>query len=906
MAINIITLGNRTKKSKWKAGVMQGGTFSSKWHSGIAIGGQFLDAEWNRGQMDGGNWRRGNWYSLDLSGNYDKSFSVWNSGIWYNDKNPKIKVDNIFRSIWNGGTWNSQATPFSWSGDLQQFFIDNTSVWLENSGSMFLGGVWRRGEWNGGTMWGSTFQSLTLSNSYNITQSVWNSGKFLKSVWHGGEWNNSSDDLRGSQFGGWINQTPNTTPSITQIKIGSGIKLNPTDELPILDVPNNALTFQKFGKTFVQTLSPYNDQFTNVFSSIWLRGNFNGGMFNYSSWFSVDARRNQDISYPTNTTYNSSFNRGLFFNSQFNGGQVIGLDSTITFHTSEFNLGHWRSLSGTTSQVFQNSVWNAGIWEGGESILSVHNSGVRGYIINNNTTSGRDNISNIAADAITENSPKYLAVPIPEDKENFIFIPGNILNSQGSITTSIKINGSAIKTGKGDLFWYDGDEWNQIVNWTSGETQNLTRLLGELNNVNGFNNMVRSGTTTTATPNYLLFTGRVDNRASAWLNGTARGSVFNGGEWRKGTFTYYRVKGSDSYDFILGEKDWFGIDWSEDKIEPGVWTRGIWRGGYFGVDQITPEIETPVIGRFITSTQTDNEANLKSIWMSLPVPNPSTPSTIWTGTQNVNVMATNTRLGVNSAWAARQMYYDSANIPTIGTAAKLPLPDKTYNQTLTDSGNANKIPTTELLTGQFSSLFTRNNQSLSSIPVSNITGNVFTVASAITLSYNTGITEVVINVTGSTPTWSKYIVQGVTGNTFSLPITGVTGVFVAAYVVEYSWSEFNGQFVNGIFDDSRRFDSTGTILSELGYKVPYMGPNAIFGNVNNVLDDFYLPLDRVEFDSVQGRRILTWDPISGIESVFPASIKWDGTLKLDYEWTEPPIVGDEDDSEPLFDGGGGA
>jgi len=905
MATNQTTLnlGKRNQRARWKSGVHEGGIISSTWHSGISTGGDFADIVWNRGIKGGGIFSRGVWNSLDLSSTFDNNQSVWNRGAWYNIPDARLKstVTEIFFSIWNGGTWNSGSEPFTWSGDLITWNIGTKSVILPEADSLFLGGVWNRGEWNGGIFFGSTWQSLNLGGGYDITQSVWNGGKFLRSVWHGGIWN-YTDDLRASQFGDWIQQS-NTL--FNPVFITSGIVLNENDEIPEIEVPEiNELSYFKFGKYLINPISPYDDTdySTGLFSSIWLRGIWNGGIFKFSKWYSSiknGANISSDITYPA-TVYNSTFNAGLFFGSIFNGGQVQGLTEAVTFNSSVWNIGHWRVLSGQTStSIFQNSIWNSGIWEGGRAILSVFNSGVREYAVSSNRTiSGdRDGFDAAAPAILSGEIPDYIRIPIPGALGDTVYTPANIINNQGDKTIGIKINSSDISSGKGDLFWANTSEWNTIVSWTSGTTQNLNRLLGEINSINNNNNMVLSGSTNTASRNIMLFTGQVDNRATIWLNGTAEGVVWNGGEWRNGTFTYYRVRGETTTS--PSDLDWFGIEegFDIDKIEPGVWTRGIWRGGTFGIDQ--PPVTTIVTGlpsvRYLYVNQPDNVANLKSIWMSIPAQNPN--NTVYNGNQFVSVYDETARLGLNVEWTARQIYYDSGNIPAPSVAAQLPLPDKANNTLLTSSGNGSKIPNLQLLTGQFSSIFTRTNYYLAQIPIAGVTGNTIQVASAITLSYTPGITEVLVSTSGTTLVKTKYFVQGVTGNTFSVATTGFTNL-VGVQVIEYRWSQFSGQFVNGIFDDSRRFNA-GIEDSNLGYKVPYLSSNAIFGNVNNVFDQSYLPLDRIEFKQNGTRTILTWDPINGIESVFPANIKWDSTYKLNYEFSQPPTVGDEEDAEEL-------
>lgn len=463
-------------------------------------------------------------------------------------------------SIWHGGVWNSDLISnkeFSYQSSEYKFYNLNEGKQIELPvvNSIWLGGEWLRGEWNGGIfvngVWHSVSTSTTglalgyetnLGYKYDKTFSNWNGGMMLNSLWEGGTVNHNTSNLD-TVFGDITNYDIITQGSDfvwDSTKFKFKLSNNSTNILG-----KNVFNFNN--PTIAQTNSVNRvfSQFNNdgILSVYWRRGEWNGGMFQFSYWENKDIN-GTDLPIVSVNGNSSTFDSGCFYSSYWKGGLWNNRASTNTpdtqltntpnsiFYRSQWEKGYWKAdgLTGGTDNIeitdgiFSRSVWNAGVFEGGLFDLSIWRSGVTSNV--NLTYQG---------------TTTALTTAIPTGK-NYTFA----VNSTYTPTT-------------------------MIGNPTSTSYTNDASFITSIDSIIGGKKM--------------RYLGAVDNLASIWVNGTMRGSVWHGGVWQRGNFVSRNISSIDQYDFF--------DDSENNTIMSGVWVRGLWLSGYFSAYDDTNVIGQP-------------------------------------------------------------------------------------------------------------------------------------------------------------------------------------------------------------------------------------------------------------------------------------------------------------------------
>lgn len=437
----------------WKYGIKYNGELKTQgvnnrlhWLGGIHIGEDdkslVSNIIWYRGKWKGGKWLKGEWLSVDLNMVYDdtKIQSIWSGGEWYSNNyindSSNIYDLSLHDSIWYGGLWESEVLDnylYSYEGKFKTYRVNNRNIQIQKAKSMWIGGLWLRGFFNGGVFlngfWNSTEVDKTTSSNYEnkigLTyskyKSVFKKGKILNSIWEGGIVDDNID-MAETIFGDLIlSETSVRNDDFVWEKDFIFKKSSLTS--------NTSIYRKILGKDFFigyhngvgskdiiesrRVRGQYNSD--GIMSVYWKRGDFNNGIFQFSHWENKNLN-NQDIKEISNdtTTHSSIFHSGMFYSSYWEGGIWYGKPSTdlpdpnngvvptdylsvdeepkSIFYKSQWEKGYWVSpnsdyLTGTvddiplTNALFSRSIWSAGVFEGGIIELSIWRSGVKDDVI---------------------------------------------------------------------------------------------------------------------------------------------------------------------------------------------------------------------------------------------------------------------------------------------------------------------------------------------------------------------------------------------------------------------------------------------------------------------------------------------------------------------------------------------
>jgi hypothetical protein len=502
------------------------------------------------------------------------------------------KVEN-HDSVWHGGIWtspnvvkelDSNDEPVFYEHSYQNetynlYKVKNNQVLdLPKVNSLFLGGLWLRGEFDGGIFANGFWNSVNcedgstsgfiyeqrIGSYYDETYSVFKQGQMMNSIWEGGTVDAIGDKL--DTIFGELTQS-----SETIVNKDDSYDFTWTNDFEFKTSTANVYSPEIFGRTeFIGYHNdPINDgsdvnnleienkrvrrQFNadGVMSVYWKRGKFNNGMFQFSHFDSLDLNQIRQTIISEEVADNESIFNGMIYSSKWKNGLFIAeasddeypLADTVNdfdeepnslFYYSNWEKGYWKtdglettgggftitSPLDTTDDIqisnalFSRSIWSAGVFEGGIFDLSIWRSGV------------------------SENEPT-VTMKYKTTSETLV---GGDPNNLGYYIASKEVNGTNFDYG------------------TNG-VNILPQMENDLMFINNYKNLD------------LRFVGSVDNLASIWVNGTMRGSVWHGGIWQRGMFRERVFEKATDLDF-------FGNPQTEG-YQLGVWQRGIWMSGYF-------------------------------------------------------------------------------------------------------------------------------------------------------------------------------------------------------------------------------------------------------------------------------------------------------------------------------------
>ncbi len=551
--------------------------------------------------------------------------SVWHGGTWESEVKETGDEDEFGNPIFFKHTWESD--------DTKLYHVKNNQILtLPTVNSIWLGGLWLRGEFRGGIFANGFWHSVdckaatsgfayekSIGQTYNSTSSVFYNGKMINTIWYGGTVLNQGDKLD-VVFGDLINLDSNLTNSkdftwkhdefkfkksdfskaysndILGREIFTGYHYDPVND-------GSANRIEEIEKTRVRR-QVNSDGIMPVY---WKRGSFDNGMFQFSHWDSLNLNNDRQLIISEDENKNSSiFRRGLIHSSLWKSGLFYANSSrdrypfndtdepNSLFYYSHWERGYWKakglkkmnevlisspyysSLDTTdnieiSNALFSRSLWDAGVFEGGTMDLSIWRSGV------------------------TDNNIQL------EYKKGIVnLVPSSATNNLAFLVSD--------KAGTNTDFVFS----------TSG--------------VNGFN-FVENGTSfikNIKNSNY-RWVGSVDNMSSIFVNGHMKGSIWHGGIWQRGMFEHKNLVDIDFFDRDITSNV------TLDNYQLGIWNRGLWLSGYFSNydDRIIDKksINPQINNSYLFNNATTTEAGRRSLFMSIDAENV---------TDNGNIIGINT------------------------------------------------------------------------------------------------------------------------------------------------------------------------------------------------------------------------------------------------------------------------
>lgn len=495
--------------------------------------------------------------------------SIWHGGIWESKLLETGIIDEFGNPIFFKHTWEAPETKL--------YKIKNEQILTLNKvQSIWLGGLWLRGDFKGGIFSNGFWHSVKCQNStsgfeyeksieqvYNSTSSVFYNGKMINSIWYGGTVNNQEDKLD-VVFGDLTNLNSDLINSNDFVWKHSEFKFKKSDF-------SKAYSSQILGReTFtgfhydlfndntekrleeiekLRVRKQYNSD--GIMGVYWKRGEFDNGLFQFSHFDSLDLnnQRQKYISEKENKNY-SIFRKGIIYSSLWKNGLFYGnstreiypfLDTeepNSLFYYSHWEKGYWKSKGlknvqildihgnnisslDTTDNIqisnslFSRSLWDAGVFEGGIMDLSIWRSGV----FDNNI--------------------------ILEYKNSSI----NLINSTNNNLAFFVDN----KAGTNTDFEFS----------TNGLSGGFNFILNGTDFINNIKNTK------------YRWLGSVDNLSSIFVNGHMRGTIWHGGIWQRGMFQHKDLVDVDFFNRNLI------TNFSLPKFQLGIWNRGLWLSGYF-------------------------------------------------------------------------------------------------------------------------------------------------------------------------------------------------------------------------------------------------------------------------------------------------------------------------------------
>jgi len=364
----------------------------------------------------GGQWLRGEWHGGIFAN------SVWHSLVPY-----EVKVsylDEVF---------------FLYEHEEYDIFQNTDSEYVEIYGDYSILGFDITGDvvpTNDTFILYSTYFKTGLSYyddlNYDIKTSIFTSGAFVNSIWEGGTVLDTGDnDPYNVMFGMSLSKSNNVVYDDGGIQPKNKLGVYESVNLLYkryygLNLPNwdeyltttDVYKILKIGKEVDPQTGNTTDKYmlptfledAHMYSSIWKRGDFQHGVFNYSQFYDytiknvVNSEYTQDpnINNLNDDTrfdnYDSLFRKGLIYKSIFYGGTYLAQYNAdyesikSVFNRSIWATGYWVAATeydyGQLSELptslytdgeyitnakFWKSVWLNGIWEGGNMALSAWN-----------------------------------------------------------------------------------------------------------------------------------------------------------------------------------------------------------------------------------------------------------------------------------------------------------------------------------------------------------------------------------------------------------------------------------------------------------------------------------------------------------------------------------------------------
>ncbi len=541
--------------------------------------------------------------------------SIWHGGKWISNTKETGELDEFENPIYYKYTWQSN--------DSKLYKVKNNQILtLPNVKSIWLGGLWLRGEFDGGIFANGYWHSVDCKQSsrgyvyedligqeYNSTSSVFYSGKMINSIWYGGSVMNDNNDKLNVIFGDLLNLDSNLINNDFTWNRSEDFKFKKSDfskgySNDILG--RETFTGYHYDPTNDGTKERIDDieknrvrkQVNNdgIMSVYWKRGDFDNGVLQFSHWDSLDLNNNeQKIISEKESKNNSIFRKGLIHYSNWKNGlfyanssrdryPLLESDEPMSlFYNSRWEKGYWKakglknintqldayysSLDTTddieiTNALFSRSLWDAGVFEGGTVDLSIWRSGVSQddvYLEYKNSTVGLVKATNIS--------------------NNFAFLVDGKAgtNSDFEFSTSSLIKGLDFLTNDSTFI---SDIENSIYRWV----------------------------------------GSVDNISSIFVNGQMRGSIWHGGVWQKGMFTHTDLTNVDFFN-----RDMSQLSTKNDNYQLGIWNRGLWLSGYFSFydDKIIDKkgIDPTTDNAYLFNNANKNEAGRRSLFLSIDAEN---------------------------------------------------------------------------------------------------------------------------------------------------------------------------------------------------------------------------------------------------------------------------------------------
>lgn len=567
-------------------------------------------------------WLGGQWFRGDFKGGIF-ACGVWHSLKW--DPAQYAYLDDLFFLYGNNNSSNFATYQQTIDGVTYTFIVN------DNENIPFDLNLFNDAE----------FFDIDLTVQYDESVSNFYQGAMVNSIWEGGTVINSSSDPFTSVFGMAIDT------ETSKIQDDSGFK----SKIGFLE-SNQLLRKRRHGLNLIDYNQYYTNGITNsinqilfingqnyyipnrydtggIYSVIWKRGKFQNGAFMYGQWYDYNDTNTMRANYATDLMIGSTFDelqpnttlpvnfsvfeQGLFYSSLwFNGIWLAKPNANVQNKTSVFSrsqwfTGYWAAAVNNattfsndrkiTNSEFWKSIWYSGIWEGGDMSQSVWNCfNVFNYdlILENNVISGANNFSanpfdNIFANPMgVVNNITYQVNGVNTAQFNgFIndLAKVDLIRTQpveGFDFTDLVINNlEFFVLGDGTSGTYDPGPYDFDLDETG--TAGIPTLY--LYNENEF--FINDAATNAA---FVRYAGLVDNFASRWKNGSARGTMWNGGIWMTGVFKSYLFTDYPTYVVDRRTGTTVQLDWFDDniilqtpiqKIQPGVWQRGIWYAGYF-------------------------------------------------------------------------------------------------------------------------------------------------------------------------------------------------------------------------------------------------------------------------------------------------------------------------------------
>lgn len=474
--------------------------------------------------------------------------SVWHGG--------KVVSENVIKSISENNIKTYQKYSYL-SDTYADFYVaNNNKIQLPLVNSIFLGGMWLRGEFDGGimaNMYWHSLNTISVDNDsvndyenlvyykYDESYSLFKRGKMINSIWNGGIARSDNFDHQEIIMGDLINK------KINYIDKNNNYDFKWDTDFIFYDSTNEDLYDEILGRKYFNKyhysiimqdteanrndIEDYriNKQYNSdgLMSVYWKRGKFYNGIFQFSVFDSLNLDNNKQTVISENVNDNYSHFTGIFYTSRFVNGLYYALADNTTkilsetkniqslFYKSIWEKGYWKAVGlesdasddiEITNALFLRSLWKSGVFEGGVFDLSVWLSGVD------------ENIT-----------MKYK-------------------NSQTVLSKST----------------------NSIVYSLGYRTDNNydDYVFGDLSNIDNDSSFI----TYFENSNY-RYLGDIDNLASIWVNGLFRGSVWHGGIFQRG---YFRHK-----DLSETQKDFFNVPSQLGNYQISIWNRGLFLSGYF-------------------------------------------------------------------------------------------------------------------------------------------------------------------------------------------------------------------------------------------------------------------------------------------------------------------------------------